>query len=118
MASTNNPKVPVALPAEVKAALEAAVRRLGTQTRAAEELGVSAAVVNNLLKDRYLGNVATMADRIRGQFMAETVRCPVLGELSKRDCLDNQQRPLVFTNALRSRLFQACKTCPNRRDAS
>lgn len=115
MAST--PKQPVALPPDVKAALEAAVKRFKTQTAVADELGVSAAVVNNLLKDRYLGNVALMADRIRGQFMAETVVCPVQGVLSRRNCLDYQARPLVFTNATRVRLHQACKTCPNRKEA-
>ncbi len=114
MAST--PKTPQVLPPDVKAALEAAVKRLQTQTRVAEELGVSAAVVNHLLKDRYPGDVATMADRIRGQFMAETVTCPVMGTLSRRNCLDNQARPLVLTNPIRARLHNACKTCPNRKD--
>ncbi len=115
MAST--PKLPKALPPDVKAALEAAVKRHKTQSAVADELGVSAAVVNNLLKDRYLGNTALMAERIRGQFMAETVECPVQGTLSRRNCLDNQARPLVFTNATRVRLHHACKTCPNRKEA-
>lgn len=115
MAST--PKTPLALPPDVKAALEAAVKRFETQAAVAAELGVSAAVVNHLLKDRYAGNVALMADRIRGQFMAETVVCPVQGTLSRRNCLDNQARPLVFTNTTRVRLHHACKTCPNRKEA-
>ena len=115
MAST--PRSPKPLPPEVKAALEAAVKRFKTQSAVADELGVSAAVVNNLLKDRYLGNTALMADRIRGQFMAETVSCPVQGVLSRRNCLDNQTRPLVFTNPTRVRLHHACKSCPNRKEA-
>lgn len=115
MAST--PKLPQALQPEVKAALEAAVKRFKTQSAVADELGVSAAVVNHLLKDRYSGNVALMAERIRGQFMAETVSCPVQGVLSRRNCLDNQTRPLVFTNPTRVRLHHACKSCPNRKEA-
>lgn len=114
MATT--PKSPVLLPRDVLAALESAVARLGSQVKVAGELGVSPAVVNNLLRDRYLGNVNTMADRIRGQYMAETVQCPVLGTLGRRHCLDNQALPLAFTNSNRVRLHKACKTCPNRKE--
>lgn len=114
MAST--PKPLMKLPADVQAALVAAVARFGSQSKAAAELGVSPAVVNNLLRDRYPGNVKTMEERIRGQFMAETVQCPVLGTLGRRNCLDNQALPLAFTNSNRVRLHKACKTCPNRKE--
>lgn len=116
MAST--PKTPVALPPPVKTALEAAVNAAGSQVKVAKDLGVSPAVVNNLLKDRYLGDVAGMASRIRGQYMAETVQCPVMGTLSRRHCLDNQVRPLVFTNPTRVRLHAECKVCQHRKEAS
>ena len=114
----SNKPTPIPLPADVQAALQAAVKRLGSQVRVAEELGVSPAVVNNLLKDRYLGDVAGMAERIRGQFMAQMVRCPVMGDLGRRHCLDYQARPLVFTNPTRVALHAACKTCSHRREAS
>lgn len=115
MAST---KLPQFLPADVLAALEEAVKRFGSQSKVAADLGVSGAVVNHLLKNRYPGDVATMADRIRGQYMSESVTCPVMGTLGRRHCLDNQARPLAHTNPLRVRLFHACKACPNRRDMS
>lgn len=114
MAST--PKQPQALPADVKTALQEAVKRFKTQTRVAEELGVSVAVVNSLLRDRYMGDVAGMAERIRGEFMAETVTCPVMGVLNRRNCLDMQARPLVFTNPTRVQLHVACKTCAHRKE--
>lgn len=116
--ASNKPATPTPLPPDVQQALQAAVKRLGSQVNVAGELGVSAAVVNNLLKDRYLGDVAGMAERIRGQFMAQTVVCPVMGELGRRHCLDYQARPLVFTNPTRVALHSACKTCPNRREAA
>jgi len=109
-------KLPQTLPADELAALEAAVKRFGTQSAVAKDLGVSSAVVNHLLKNRYPGDVATMAERIRGQYMAETVTCPVMGTLGLRHCLDNQARPLAHTNPVRVQLFHACKTCPNRKD--
>lgn len=117
MASTPD-KRQQALPADVRAALEAAVKRLGAQSKVAEELGVSPAVVNTLLKDRYQGDVGRMVERIRGEYMAETVTCPVMGQLGRQHCQTYQGRALVFTNPLRSALHQACKTCANRKDAT
>lgn len=108
--------LPTGLPPDVLAALQAAVKRLGSQVKTAAELGVSPAVVNNLLKGRYPGDVAGMAERIRGQFMAQTVVCPVMGELGRRHCLDYQSRPLVFTNPTRVALHTACKACEHRRE--
>lgn len=106
------------LAADAKAALLQAVERLGSQVRVAKELRVTSPVISTLLKDKYLGDVKTMEQRIRGQFMAETVRCPVYGDLSKRSCLDNQALPQAFTNPQRAALSRACKTCPNRKDLS
>lgn len=106
------------LPKAVRNALEQAVLRLGSQGKVAEELDVSAAVVSTLLKDRYAGDVRRMAERIRGQYMGETVNCPVMGTLGRQHCLSYQARPLAFTNPQRTALHTACKTCPNRKDAS
>jgi hypothetical protein len=114
----NNPRTQSALADDVKAALVAAVKRFKSQKKAADELNVSTAVISTLLNDKYAGNVETMEQRIRGQFMAETVLCPVMGTLSKRSCLDNQALPQAFTNPMRAALGRACKTCPNRKDMS
>jgi hypothetical protein len=116
--ASSKPKIAKTLAADVLAALGNAVKRLGSQTKVAKDLGVSVTVVNQLLKDQYLGDVASMSERIRGQYMAETVSCPVMGELGRRHCLDYQVRPLAHTNPQRVRLYHACKTCPNRKDAS
>lgn len=106
------------LPVEVKDALIQAVARLGSQTKVALDLGVSNPVVSALLRDKYLGNVHAMEQRIRGQYMAERVNCPVMGALSTRDCLDYQSRPPAFTNPLRAALSRTCKGCVHRRDAT
>lgn len=117
--ASSKPRVPRTLPADVKAALTAACKRVGySQAKVAAELNVSGAVVSQLLRDRYLGDVPTLASRIRGKYMAETVQCPVMGTLGRNHCLDYQRRPLAFTNPQRAALFRACKTCPNRKDAS
>jgi len=116
--ASNKPRKMTVLTADVKQALIDAVARLHSQSKVAEDLGISPAVVNNLLRDRYPGDVAGMSERIRGQYMSETVQCPVLGTLGRRHCLDYQARPLAFTNSQRSALYRACKTCIHRKESS
>ena len=104
------------LPPDVKAMLVAQVERFGSQVKVAEELHVTPAVISTLLKDKYPGSVEQMAERIRGQFMGSTVVCPVMGNLNKRDCLDNQALPQAFTNPVRAALGRACKSCSHRKE--
>lgn len=98
-------------------ALQGAVQAAGSQSKVAQELNVSAAVVSTLLKGKYTGNVAAMAQRIRGKYLFETVHCPVYGTLNGHSCLEFQAQPVAFTNPLRAALGRACKTCPNRKEA-
>lgn len=109
----SNAKACGVLPADVKAVLVGAVKHLGSQVAVAQRLRVTGPVISMLLKDKYPGSVATMVERIRGEFMGDTVCCPVLGTLNKRDCLDNQALPMAFTNPVRAALGRACKTCPH-----
>lgn len=109
---------PRALSPDALDALQRAVRHFGTQARVAVELGISAAAVNQALQGKYRGDVDGIEQRIRGALMQVTVVCPVLGELSTKDCLDEQRRKVVFTNPLRVRLARACKTCPNRKEGA
>jgi hypothetical protein len=115
--ASSKPRTAKCLPKDVKAALAEAWKRLGSQTKVGAELKVSGSVVSQLLRDSYLGDVEMIADRIRGLYMAETVRCPVMGDIGRNNCLDYQKRPLAFTNSNRVRLHNACKTCPNRKEA-
>lgn len=87
-----------------------------SQGKVAKRLGVSAAVVNQVLGNAYKGRLDRVEARVRGELMRETVICPVLGEITKRDCLDHQARKFVATNPMRVRLWQACKTCPHREE--
>lgn len=111
-------RAPRELPAEVLAAAEAAVVRLGSQVALANQLGVSASALNQAMKGKYRGDVESIEQRIRGVLLTLTVQCPVLAEISTKVCLDEQRRPLVFSNPLRVRLHRACKTCPHRKDAA
>lgn len=90
-----------------------------SQGQCAARLGISPALVNQVLGHSYKGRFDRIEQRVRGELMRETVDCPVLGEISRRDCLDHQARARSFraTNPLRRALYAACPICPNREDA-
>ncbi len=83
-----------------------------SQADVSRRLGISASSVCLLLKGTYKGRLDHMEARVRGELMARTVQCPVLGEMSTRQCCDEQKKP-YWPNPLRSALFKACKTCPH-----
>lgn len=87
------------------------------QSRAAERLNVSAAMVNQALQNAYKGRLDRLEERVRGEFMRETHVCPVLGAISKMDCMEHQARKYSPTNPMRVKLHRACRTCQNRRES-
>lgn len=88
-----------------------------SQSAIAKRLGVSGSMVNQALKNTYAGRLDRLEERVRGELMNETVSCPVLAEITKRRCLDEQNRPHASTNAVRVELRRACPRCPNRMGA-
>lgn len=97
-------------------ALAAACDRT-SQGQVAHELGISAPRVNQVLGRSYKGRMDRVEQLVRGQYMKAKVSCPVLGEISTRDCQENQSRArgrFRPTNPLRVALRAACPTCPNR----
>ena len=85
-----------------------------TQSALARKLGVSGAMINQALKNTYAGRLDRLEQRVRGELMRETHACPVLGEITKRRCIDEQGRSYSATNAVRVELRRACPRCPNR----
>lgn len=85
-----------------------------SQKKVAKVLGVSAAVVNQVLQLKYPGDLKGVENRVRGAFMAQVVACPVLGELSSKECMDWQRKPFAATNPLRVQMYRACRGgCPH-----
>lgn len=89
-----------------------------SQAQVARELDISSPRVNQVLGRRYSGRLERTEQLVRGQYMKETVTCPVLGEISRRDCQEHQQKaraksPLL-SNPLRVALRIECPKCPNR----
>lgn len=87
----------------------------GGQARAAEKIGYSATVVNQVLKGKYPGDLKAVQARVEGVLMGVTVECPIVGELPRNRCLDYQVREFAATNHLRVQLSRACPRCPHRK---
>ncbi|SIP95326.1 hypothetical protein [Bosea sp. TND4EK4] len=106
------------IPVEVIILAEACQTR--SQSAVALKLGYSNAVVSHVLARKYPGDLPKVFAKIRGALMGETVMCPILAEIGRDRCLNEQATPFAATNSTRARLFHACKTCPHRqqRDAA
>ena len=87
-----------------------------SQIAVAKELGYSPAVVNQVLKGSYKGNLTTVEMTVKGRFMNNVVECPVVGEIATHICLNHQKQPFASINPLRVQLYKACRAgCPHSR---
>lgn len=78
----------------------------------------SRSAMSNVLNAKYRGDVGEIEQRVRGALMSETVGCPVLGEIGRDRCLQEQDEPFRATSAYRVRLYHACRGgCPHARAA-
>lgn len=89
--------------------------RRDSQSKVAKRLGVSPALVNQVLKGLYRGDMNRIQARVEGAYMHHTVDCPVLEEIPLDQCINHQERPRRFAtaNPLFTRLYRACRSgCP------
>ena len=90
-----------------------------SQNRVAQQLGRSAALVSQILRNRYAAETTAVEELVRGALMNATVTCPALGTIPTNVCQDwrRRSREFVTGNPLRLRMYRACMVCPrNRRD--
>ena len=83
----------------------------GSQKAVGDKIGYSAAAVNQVLKNSYRGNYQKIEAAVRKNLMGQTVACPVLGEIPKTKCDSHRNRPFSAANALRVKLYRACREC-------
>jgi hypothetical protein len=85
-----------------------------SQRRIAVKLSRSGALVNQVLKNKYNGDLKAVEDCVRGVFMNGTTDCPALGAIPSNECHDWRKKSRDFGNAnmLRVRMFRACNHCP------
>lgn len=85
-----------------------------SQSRVAERIGRSPAVVSQVLRAKYPGDLRAVEDLVRGALMSGTVECPALGLVPTHECRGWMVKARTFgnTNALRVRMYRACRACP------
>ncbi len=87
-----------------------------SQAATAKRLGKSGALVSQVLANIYPADLSTIEQIIRGVLMAETLTCPVVGDLASDSCLTHQRAPWAPHNPQRIVFFIAGQNCPNSRN--
>lgn len=106
------------LPDWVIALAEACDAPGASQAKVAARLGYTPPVVSQLLNARYKGDLTRAERVVRGAYLAETVPCPVLGDLPVNDCLSHQRADFDGANHIRVSLYRACRGgCPHAQQA-
>ncbi|WP_018169122.1 helix-turn-helix transcriptional regulator [Thioalkalivibrio sp. ALMg9] len=99
-----------AAPNEWLDALRAECQRTGSQATVARALGYSPAVINQVLRGTYGGNVERVREVVEGALLGITVDCPILGDIPRDACLRHQDREFAATNPSRVQLYYACRS--------
>ena len=90
-----------------------AVLRKQCESRSQKQVGLminySNAVVNQVLKGTYKGDLKRVESAVKGAFMNEMVECPVVGEIPTHICLNYQKRPFSSINPQCVQLYKACR---------
>jgi hypothetical protein len=85
----------------------------GGKARAARELGYSAPVITQLLKEppEYSGSMENVTRKIIETYGGRTVSCPILGDIPLAQCREEQKKPFRGTNEQAVQLYRACRSC-------
>lgn len=88
-----------------------------SQSEVAKKLPYTSSVISTVLHNSYKGDLSAVEAAVKGLLMAETVGCPVLGEIASHDCLAHQRkaRHFVASSSIRVQLHRACRTCIHSR---
>ena len=86
-----------------------------SQRKVAERLGYSTSVINQVLSEKYNGDLKAVQTKVEGVFMGLSVNCPVVGDLPRNRCLEYQRRDFAATNHIRVQLARACPSCKHFR---
>lgn len=90
-----------------------------SQNAVAAQMGRSSAMVSNVLRRKYPGDLAGVQEVVEGVFMRAICGCPALGDIPTHVCRQWRDKSRAFapTNEQRVRMYRACLKCPrNQKD--
>ncbi len=82
----------------------------------ARTIGMSATTISQVKNGKYGGNPARIVELITAHYTADTVECPILGEITIADCIDARRRldiPYIPSSGQTTALYKTCPTCPH-----
>lgn len=97
-------------------ALAARCDEVRSQRKVGDELGYSPGVINQVIRNKYPGDLGKIAEKVHGRYLGKTVDCPVLEEIPRDACLKHQavKPDAIATNPFRVQLYRACRGgCPH-----
>jgi len=84
------------------------------QVTVARRISYSPPTVSQVISNTYRGDLVRLEAAVSGIYLAATVDCPVRGEMARNVCLEWQERPYTDASRLHTRMYRACKQCPQR----
>lgn len=85
---------------------------LTSQRKIASKIGVSGALINQVVNGVYQSDPRRLQALVEGRLMDLTVECPVFGDLNRAQCVDYQESLNgSTTNPHRIRLRKVCPDC-------
>jgi len=102
------------VPDWVSALVKACDTKGASQNSVASRIGVTGAVVSQVLRNKYPAKTGRIEARVRAVFLDGKITCPALGELSAEACLNwrDASHALSSVSPAKVRMFKACKACP------
>lgn len=100
------------LPDWIEALARACVE--SSQNKVARRLGRSSALVSQVLRRKYTGDMEAVEELVRGAFLNATVLCPVKGQLPTDECSKWRDKAKNWSGANHEvvMMYRACKGCP------
>ncbi len=85
-----------------------------SQNQLARDLGVSPAMLSQVIRGKYPGSTDTLQARVEGRLLKKTIYCPARGEIGVDECADHQAKPFSSANRERVKMYRACRSgCPH-----
>lgn len=88
-----------------------------SQNKVAAKMEYSSALISQLLRAKYPGNLDAIKEVFEGVFQSATVECPALGTLPAQKCRTwrDRSRSFASTNLQRVDMYRACNKCPRNK---
>lgn len=91
-----------------------------SQNKVATRLGISAAVVSQVIRKSYQGNYDNVSVRVRDIYMSGDIECPAIGVISSEICLHwrDEIRRGTSSDPQRILMTRFCRKCPRNMPGS